>query len=153
MELSSPFFSSLNITLLLHFVWWNVEALISHCVLCLVSWRAHHVSDYLLAGIEGCGYKDQACFFVAHHDDSGGSGCSCNFSKTYPSFLTFFRKPTRPSLPLRKAPPLISVFFNSLYDPFGSPCRGQKPQGRRRKPPYSADFSTSPSLLQGELHL
>ena len=28
--------------------------------------------------------------------------------------------------PLRKAPPLISVFFNSLYDPFGSPCRGQK---------------------------
>ena len=30
------------------------------------------------------------------------------FSKTYPSFLTIkevFRKPTRPSLPLRKAPP------------------------------------------------
>ena len=43
----------------------------------------------------------------------------------------FVRKPTRPSLPLRKAPPLISVFFNSLYDPFGSPCRGQK---RRSKP-------------------
>ena len=34
----------------------------------------------------------------------------------------FFRKPTRPSLPLRKAPPLISVF---------------SPQGRRGKPPYS----------------
>ena len=33
-----------------------------------------------------------------------------------------FRKPTRPSLPLRKAPPLISVF---------------SPQGRRGKPPYS----------------
>ena len=32
------------------------------------------------------------------------------------------RKPTRPSLPLRKAPPLISVF---------------SPQGRRGKPPYS----------------
>ena len=31
----------------------------------------------------------------------------------------FFRKPTRPSLPLRKAPPLISVF---------------SPQGRRGKP-------------------
>ena len=44
------------------------------------------------------------------------------FSKTYPSFLTFFRKPTRPSLPLRKAPPLISIF---------------SPQGRRGKPPYS----------------
>ena len=42
-----------------------------------------------------------------------------------------FRKPTSPPLPLREGPPLISVFFNSLYDPFGSPCRGQKPQGRR----------------------
>ena len=48
--------------------------------------------------------------------------------------------------PLKRAPPLISVFspqgrrgkppysaifappvFNSLYDPFGSPCRGQNP--------------------------
>ena len=36
------------------------------------------------------------------------------------------RKPTSPPLPLREGPPLISVFFNSLYDPFGSPCRGQK---------------------------
>ena len=69
-----------------------------------------------------------------------------------PARKDFFRKPT----------------FNSLFDPFGSPCRGQKPslplrkapplisvfspQGRRGKPPYSADFSTSPSLLQGELH-
>ena len=34
-----------------------------------------------------------------------------------------FRKPTRPSLPLRKAPPLISVF---------------SPQGRRGKPPSGA---------------
>ena len=33
------------------------------------------------------------------------------------------RKPTRPSLPLRKAPPLISVF---------------SPQGRRGKPPSGA---------------
>ena len=48
---------------------------------------------------------------------------------------SFFRKPTRPSLPLRKAPPLISVFFNGLYTPFGSPVSGgQKPQGRRGKP-------------------
>ena len=51
---------------------------ISHCVFRPVSRREHHVSDYLLAGIEGCGYKDQACFFVAYHDDSGWSGCSCN---------------------------------------------------------------------------
>ena len=51
----------------------------------------------------------------------------------------YFRKPTRPSLPLRKAPPLISVFFNGLYTPFGSPvCGGQKPQARRRKPPSGA---------------
>ena len=35
----------------------------------------------------------------------------------------FVRKPTRPSLPLRKAPPLISVF---------------SPQGRRGKPPSGA---------------
>ena len=50
----------------------------------------------------------------------------------------YFRKPTRPSLPLRKAPPLISIFFNGLYTPFGSPVSGgQKPQGRRGKPPYS----------------
>ena len=27
--------------------------------------------------------------------------------------------------------------FNSLYDPFGSPCRGQKPQKEGCKPPYS----------------
>ena len=47
-------------------------------------------------------------------------------SKTDMGFLTVFLKSTRPSLPLKKAPPLISVFFNSLYDPFGSPCRGQK---------------------------
>ena len=54
--------------------------------------------------------------------------------------------------PLRKRFVLKSS-FNSLYDPFGSPCRGQKPslplkkapplisvfspQGRRGKPPYS----------------
>ena len=52
---------------------------ISHCVLRLISGREHHVSDYLLAGIEGCGDKDQACFFVAYHDDSGWSGCSSNY--------------------------------------------------------------------------
>ena len=40
----------------------------------------------------------------------------------------FFRKPT----------------FNSLYDPFGSPCRGQKPSLPLRKaPPFS------PSLFNG----
>ena len=52
---------------------------ISHCVLRLISGREHHVSDYLLASIEGCGDKDQACFFVAYHDDSGWCGCSSNY--------------------------------------------------------------------------
>ena len=66
----------------------------------------------------------------------------------------FFRKPTRPSLTLRKAPPLISVFFNSLYDPFASPCRGQKPQGRRGNRPTRCRFLESLRLpFQRELHL
>ena len=75
------------------------------------------------------------------------------FEEALPILLAYL-KSSRPSLPLRKAPPLISVFFNGLYTPFGSPvCGGQKPQGRRGKPPSGADFSTSPSLLQGELHI
>lgn len=51
---------------------------LSHCVFRPVSGREHHVSDYLLAGIEGCGDKDQTCLFIAYHDDSGWCGCSCN---------------------------------------------------------------------------
>ena len=40
---------------------------------------------------------------------------------------SFFRKPT----------------FNSLYDPFGSPCRGQKPSLPLRKaPPFSPSLSS-----------
>ena len=75
------------------------------------------------------------------------------FEEALPILLAYL-KSSRPSLPLRKAPPLISVFFNGLYTPFGSPvCGGQKPQGRRGKTPSGADFSTSPSLLQGELHI
>ena len=54
------------------------QSLIALCVFRLISGREHHVSDYLLAGIERCGYKDQACFFIAYHDDSGWCGCSCN---------------------------------------------------------------------------
>ena len=157
--------------------------LISHCVFRLVSGREHHVSDYLLAGIKGCRYKDQACFFVAYHDDCGWCGCSCNHGvycgyygeygdclshtvgmlwgdwrvcviETPRSSLdkrSFFRKSTlnglytpfgspvsggqNPSLPLRKAPPLISVF---------------SPQGRRGKTPYSAIFAPPvPPLREG----
>ena len=45
--------------------------LISHCDLHPASGREHHVSDYLLAGIEGSGYKDQIGLLPTHHDDSG----------------------------------------------------------------------------------
>ena len=48
-------------------------------------------------------------------------------------------KSSRPSLPLKKAPPLTPALFNGLYTPFGSPvCGGQKPQERGRKPPSGA---------------
>ena len=48
-------------------------------------------------------------------------------------------KSSRPSLPLKKAPPLTPALFNGLYTPFGSPvCGGQKPQGRRGKTPSGA---------------
>ena len=48
-------------------------------------------------------------------------------------------KSSRPSLPLKKAPPHTPALFNGLYTPFGSPvCGGQKPQERGRKPPSGA---------------
>lgn len=37
-----------------------------------------------------------------------------------------FSKTTRPSLPLKKTPPLFSVFFNGLYTTFGSPFPGDR---------------------------
>ena len=39
--------------------------------------------------------------------------------------------------PVTKKESFRKPTFNSLYDPFGSPYRGQKPQGRRGKPPSS----------------
>ena len=57
--------------------------LISHCNLHPASGREHHVSDYLLAGIEGCGYKDQIGLLPIHHDDSGWCGCSGDHGKYY----------------------------------------------------------------------
>ena len=66
---------------------------ISHCVLRPVSGREHHVSDDILAGIEGCGYKDQACFFVAYHDDSGWSGCPSNYGGILRIQLAVWRLP------------------------------------------------------------
>ena len=45
-----------------------------------------------------------------------------------------FRKSTRPSLPLRKAPPFTPTLFNGLYTPFGSPvCGGTETSGAREK--------------------
>ena len=73
-----------------------------------VSGREHHVPDDILAGIEGCGYKDPIGLFPTLHDESGWSGCSifmgyiAVYSKTYPSFLTvkegstFLTKPLFP---------------------------------------------------------
>ena len=70
--------------------------------------------------------------------------CFFLFSKIIPSF--FFDKAgcTRQfesELSLRSFAPLFSIkegstfltkpLFNSLYDPFGSPYRGQKPSGTR----------------------
>ena len=52
--------------------------------------------------------------------------------------------------PLRKAPPLISVFFNSLYDPFGSPCRGQIPQGKRGNRPFNSLYAPFDSPCRGQ---
>ena len=46
---------------------------------------------------------------------------------------------TSPSL-LQGELHLQPSLFNSLYDPFGSPCRGQKPQKEGCKPPYSVLF-------------
>ena len=52
--------------------------------------------------------------------------------------------------PLREGPPLISVFFNSLYDPFGSPCRGQKPQGKRGNRPFNSLYDPFGSPCRGQ---
>ena len=61
----------------------------------------------------------------------------------------FFRKPTRPPLPFREGPPLISVFFNSLYDPFGSPCRGQKRCSNRYAIRLADHQSSAPGFCAG----
>ena len=76
----------------------------------------------------GCGFAKKALFFYF------SSSLLCDAESTTTDNIVF-RKPTSPPLTLREGPPLISVFSNSLYDPFGSPCRGQKPQGRRGNRP------------------
>ena len=53
------------------------------------------------------------------------------FSKTYPSFLNLKEGSTFLTKPL----------FNSLYDPFGSPSMGQKPQEREDVTALSAVFA------------
>ena len=43
-------------------------------------------------------------------------------------------KSSRPSLPLKKAPPLTPALFNGLYTPFGSPvCGGTEASGAREE--------------------
>ena len=60
--------------------------------------------------------------FPQEREDVVGSAIALPRFWSASGACAFVRKPTRPSLPLRKAPPLISVF---------------SPQGRRGKPPYS----------------
>ena len=94
----------------------------------------------------GCGFAKKALFFFS-------SSLLCDAESTTTDNIVF-RKPTSPPLSLREGPPLISVFFNSLYAPFGSPCRGQKPQGRRGNRPTRCRFFESLRLpFQRELHL
>ena len=57
---------------------------------------------------------------------------------------------TSPSL-LQGELHLQPSLFNSLYDPFGSPCRGQKPQKEGCKPPYSVLFMPHLSLPCGRV--
>ena len=71
----------------------------SHC-----SGREHHVSNYLLVGIEGCGYNDKLVFSLLIITIVGGAIAPvimwyiADFPKTYPSFLkegsTFLTKPS-----------------------------------------------------------
>ena len=90
------------------------------------------------------------CYFyifeIIHHH-------SVIFSKTYPSFLTVkegFFLPLR--LSCKESSTSNQAFLNSLYDPFGSPCRGQKPQkeGCNRPTRYCL-CPTCPSPAGGSL--
>ena len=94
----------------------------------------------------GCGFAKKALFFYF------SSFLLCDAESTTTDNIVF-RKPTRPSLALRKFF-FESLLVNSLYDPFGSPCRGQKPQGRRGNRPTRCHFFESLRLpFQRELHL
>ena len=94
----------------------------------------------------GCGFAKKALFFYF------SSYLLCDAENTTTDNIVF-RKPTRPSLALRKAF-FESLLVNSLYDPFGSPCRGQKPQGRRGNRPTRCRFFEFLRLpFQRELHL
>jgi len=97
-------------------------------------------------------YNEYAFYFCFYYIHCFNLCSLIRISKIIPSFFTikegffylsvsparkdFFRKPTRPSLPLRKAPPLISVF---------------SPQARRRKPPYSVLYLPHLSLPSGRV--
>ena len=94
----------------------------------------------------GCGFAKKALFFYF------SSFLLCDAESTTTDNIVF-RKPTSPPLALRKAF-FESLLVNSLYDPFGSPCRGQKPQGRRGNRPTRCRFFESLRLpFQRELHL
>ena len=67
---------------------------------------------------------------------SASGACAFVLKSSFNSLYDPFGSPCRgqkPSLPLKKAPPLISVFFNGLYTPFGSPVWGTETSGKKRK--------------------
>ena len=70
-------------------------------------------------------------------------------SKIIPSFFTIKEVfSTSPSLLQGELHFLPKPLFNSLYDPFGSPSMGQKPQERRgNRPARCYLFENSPSFL------
>ena len=79
-----------------------------------ISGRVLHVSDNLLAGIEGCRDKNKACLFPTHHDDSRWCGCSC-YHGVYCGF--FENLPVLPYLFSKITPSLFTLKEGSTSHP------------------------------------
>ena len=98
----------------------------------------------------------QLCHLYHHFFDEGiGMRQIIDYFLVVCDFYNVYQKSSKitPSLFTIKegSTSLPKPFFNGLYTPFGSPVsRGQKPQGRRGKPPYSAvDAPPVPPLGEG----
>ena len=89
----------------------------------------------------GCGFAKKALFFYF------SSFLLCDAESTTTDNIVF-RKPTSPPLALRKAF-FESLLVNSLYDPFGSPCRGQKPFPKGAPPRFSKTYPSFLTVKEG----